>query len=147
MKITIVTIGKLKEKYLIEAVNEYLKRLKPYSNVEVIEISECRTVEEEGDKLLSKLNNDSWKCVLDVHGDLISSEDFAKIVSDVTLNGQSHLSFVIGGAFGLSKKIREAADMRLSLSKMTFTHQMTRVILLEQIYRSFKINRNEKYHH
>jgi len=147
MKITIITIGKLKEKYLVEAVNEYLKRLKPYANVEVIEIPECKTVEEEGEKLLSKLPADSWKCILDVHGELISSEELAKVISDVTLNGQSHLSFVIGGAFGLSKKIRGAADFRLSLSRMTFTHQMTRVIILEQIYRSFKINRNEKYHH
>ena len=146
MKITILTIGKLKERYLIEAVAEYLKRLKPYASIEIIEIPECRTVDEEGEKLLSRVPADSWKCVLDVHGDLMSSEDLAKVIAELSLNGQSKLTFVIGGAFGISQRVREAAALRLSLSKMTFTHQMTRLILLEQIYRSFKINRGEPYH-
>ena len=146
MKIIIVTVGKLKEKYLVDAVNEYLKRIKPYAGVEIIEIPECRTVEEEGVKLLSKIPADSWKCVLDVHGELLSSEQMARGIADLSLAGQSKLTFVIGGAFGISQKLREAATLRLSLSKMTFTHQMTRLILIEQIYRSFKINRGEPYH-
>ena len=146
MKITLIAIGKLKEKYLADAVNEYLKRLKPYANVEIIEIPECRTVDEEGEKLMLRIPADSWKCVLDVHGDLMSSEDLAKVLADLALTGQSRLTFVIGGAFGISQKLREAATLRLSLSIMTFTHQMTRLILLEQIYRSFKINRGEPYH-
>lgn len=146
MKITLIAIGKLKEKYLADAVNEYLKRLKPYANVEIIEIPECRTVDEEGEKLILRIPAGSWKCILDVHGDLMSSEDLAKVFADLALTGQSRLTFVIGGAFGISQKLREAATLRLSLSKMTFTHQMTRLILLEQIYRSFKINRGEPYH-
>ena len=146
MKITIIAVGKLKEKYLVEAVNEYLKRLKPFATVEIIELPECRTVDEECEKVLTRLPKDSWICVLDVIGETISSEELAQKLTDITLSGQSRLTFVIGGAFGLNQKLREAADFRLSLSKMTFTHQMTRVILLEQIYRAFKINRGEPYH-
>ena len=146
MKITLAAIGKLKERYLVDAVNEYLKRLKPYANVEIIEIPECRTIDEEGEKLILRMPADSWKCILDVHGELMSSEDLAKVIADVTLGGQSKFTFVIGGAFGISQNLREAATLRLSLSKMTFTHQRTRLILLEQIYSSFKINRGEPYH-
>ena len=146
MKITIIAIGKLKEKYLVDAVKEYLKRLKPYASIEVVEIPECRTVDEESDKIINKLPKDSWICVLDVFGQAMSSEELAQTISDVTLQGQSKFIFVIGGAFGLSQQLRETADLRLSLSKMTFTHQMTRIILLEQIYRAFKINRGEPYH-
>ena len=131
---------------MADAVKEYLKRLKPYATVDIIELPECHTVEEEGEKLLARIPVDSWICVLDVHGDMISSEDLAKAVADLTLSGRSKLTFVIGGAFGISQSLREAAAMRLSLSKMTFTHQMTRLILLEQIYRTFKINRGEPYH-
>lgn len=146
MRINILAIGKVKEKYLIEAVEEYLKRLKPYATVEIVELQECRTIEEEGEKLISRLPKDSWICVLDVFGEVISSEQFAQTISNLALNGQSKLVFVIGGAFGISDKIRKVANLRLSLSKMTFTHQMTRLILIEQIYRAFKINRGEPYH-
>ena len=146
MKITILAIGKLKERYLMEAVEEYLKRLKPYATVEIVELQECRTIEEEGEKLISRLPKDSWICVLDVFGELMSSEQFAQTMSNLALKGQSKLVFVIGGAFGISDKIRKMANLRLSLSKMTFTHQMTRLILIEQIYRAFKINRGEPYH-
>ena len=146
MRINILAIGKLKERYLIEAVEEYLKRLKPYATVEIVELQECRTIEEEGEKLISRLPKDSWICVLDVFGEVMSSEQFAQTMSNLALNGQSKLVFVIGGAFGISDKIRKIANLRLSLSKMTFTHQMTRLILIEQIYRAFKINRGEPYH-
>ena len=147
MKITLIAIGKLKEKYLVEAAKEYLKRLKPFATVDIIEIAECRTVDEEADKILNRLSGNSWVCVLDVFGKAMSSEEFAQTISNLTLKGQSNLTFVIGGAFGLNQKLRDTADLRLSLSKMTFTHQMTRVILLEQIYRTFKINRSEPYHY
>ena len=146
MRINILAIGKVKEKYLIEAVEEYLKRLKPYATVEIVELQECRTIEEEGEKLISRLPKDSWICVLDVFGEVMSSEQFAQTMSNLALNGQSKLVFVIGGAFGINDKIRKMANLRLSLSKMTFTHQMTRLILIEQIYRAFKINRGEPYH-
>ena len=146
MKVSIIAIGKLKEKYLVDAAAEYVKRLKVYTSIEIIEISECRTVDEECDKIISRLPNNSWVCVLDVFGVSMSSEKFAQTISDITLQGQSNLTFVIGGAFGLNQQLREAATLCLSPSKMTFTHQMTRIILLEQIYRAFKINRGEPYH-
>ena len=146
MKITVLVIGKLKEKYLADAVKEYIKRIKPYAVVEIVEVPECRTIDEEGAKLLARIPVDSWTCVLDVHGELMSSEELARAIADLTLSGQSKLTFIIGGAFGISQSLREAAAMCISLSKMTFTHQMTRLILLEQIYRTFKINRGEPYH-
>ena len=146
MKINLIVVGKLKEKFLVDGVAEYLKRLKKFATVEVREIPECRTVEEEGLKILSQVPQNSWLCVLDVSGAELSSEDFAKKISALNLNGISNLTFAIGGAFGLSKELRRAAAFRLSLSKMTLTHQMARLILAEQIYRAFKINRNEPYH-
>ena len=146
VRINLIVVGKLKEKFLVEGVAEYLKRLKKFLTIEVREISECRTVEEEGQKLLALVPKDSWLCVLDVSGEALSSEDFAKKISVLNLSGVSNLTFAIGGAFGLSEELRRATSFRLSLSEMTFTHQMTRLILLEQIYRAFKINRHEPYH-
>ena len=146
MKINLIVVGKLKEKFLVEGVAEYLKRLKKFATVEVREIPECRTVEEEGQKILSSVPQNSWLCVLDVAGAALSSEEFAEKISALNLNGISNLTFAIGGAFGLSEELRRAAAFRLSLSKMTLTHQMARLVLVEQIYRAFKINRNEPYH-
>jgi len=146
VKITLVVVGRLKEKFLVDGVAEYLKRLRKFATVEVKEISECRTVDEECTKLLSLVPQNSWLCVLDIVGESLSSEDFAKKISALNLSGVSNLTFAIGGAFGLSEEIRRAADFRLSLSAMTLTHQMTRLILTEQIYRAFKINRHEPYH-
>ena len=146
MKINLIVVGKLKEKFLVDGVAEYLKRLKKFASVEVREIPECRTVEEEGQKILSLAGQNSWLCVLDVSGAALTSEEFAKKISELNLNGTSNLTFAIGGAFGLSEELRRAAAFRLSLSKMTLTHQMARLILTEQIYRAFKINRNEPYH-
>lgn len=146
MKINLIVVGKLKEKFLVDGVAEYLKRLKKFATVEVREIPECRTVEEEGQKILSLAGQNSWLCVLDVSGAALTSEEFAKKISELNLNGTSNLTFAIGGAFGLSEELRRTAAFRLSLSKMTLTHQMARLILTEQIYRAFKINRNEPYH-
>ena len=146
MKINILTIGRLKEKYLIDAVSEYRKRLKNFCTLEIIELPEQRTIELEGETLLKRISSESFKIILDIHGKEISSEEFAKKISDLALNGQSNLTFVIGGAFGISEELRQVADFKLSLSKMTFTHQMTRLILIEQIYRAFKIIHNEPYH-
>ena len=146
MKITLIVVGKLKEKFLVEGVAEYLKRLKKFATIELREIPECRTVEEEGLKILSLVPQNSWLCVLDVSGEALSSEEFAKKIAALNLNGISHLTFAIGGAFGLSEELRRAAEFRLSLSKMTLTHQMARLVLVEQIYRAFKLNRNEPYH-
>lgn len=146
MRITLIVVGKLKEKFLVAGMEEYLKRLKKFATVEVREISEQRTIVEEGQKLLSLVPPNSWLCVLDVAGVPLSSEVFAKKIAALALDGVSNLTFAIGGAFGVSDELRRAADFRLSLSQMTFTHQMARLILSEQIYRAFKINRNEPYH-
>jgi len=146
VKINLIVVGKLKEKFLVDGVAEYFKRLKKFSRLEVREVPECRTVEEEGQKILSLVPKDSWLCVLDVSGAELSSEDFAKKIAALNLSGVSNLTFAIGGAFGLSDELRRAASFRLSLSRMTLTHQMARLVLVEQIYRAFKINRGEPYH-
>lgn len=147
MKIKIVAVGKLKEKFLIDGVNEYLKRLKPFAKIEVCEIAECRTVEEEGQKLLAQVLRESFLIVLDVAGEMLTSEKFAEKIAALNLHGVSDITFIIGGAFGLSDEVKRAAAFCLSFSRMTFTHQMARLILVEQIYRAFKINRNEPYHY
>ena len=147
MKINLITIGKLKEKFLVEGVAEYIKRIKIFSKIEVKEISECRTVEEEGEKLLAQVPKNSFLIVLDVAGEALTSEKFAEKISALNLRGISEITFIIGGAFGLSDSVRQAANFKLSLSAMTFTHQMARLILVEQIYRAFKINRGEPYHY
>ena len=147
MKINLIVVGKLKEKFLIDGVNEYLKRIKIFSKIDVQEISECRTIDEEGKKLLAKVPKNSFLIVLDVSGVELTSEKFAEKISELNLRGISEITFIIGGAFGLSDEVKNFADFRLSLSKMTFTHQMARLIIVEQIYRAFKINRGEPYHY
>ena len=158
MKIRIVAVGKLKEKYLREGVAEYAKRLAPFASVELLETREeymaenpseaqsQQTLAKEGERLLRLVQERSFLIVLDVKGKLLSSEALAKELASLALQGQSDLTFLIGGAFGLSPAVRERADLRISFSPMTFTHQMVRLLLYEQIYRAFKINRGEKYH-
>ncbi len=158
MKIRIVAVGKLKEKYLREGVAEYEKRLAPFASVELLETREeymaenpseaqrQQTLAKEGERLLRLVPERSFLIVLDVRGKLLSSEALAKELAALALQGQSDLTFLIGGAFGLSPAVRERADLRISFSPMTFTHQMVRLLLYEQIYRAFKINRGEKYH-
>ena len=158
MKIRIVAVGKLKEKYLREGVAEYEKRLAPFASVELRETREeymaenpseaqrQQTLAKEGERLLRLVPEKSFLIVLDVKGKLLSSEALAKELASLALQGQSDLTFLIGGAFGLSQTVRECADLRISFSPMTFTHQMVRLLLYEQIYRAFKINRGEKYH-
>lgn len=142
-----VVVGKLKEKFLIEGVAEYLKRLRPFVKIEIREVAEQKTVEDEGKKLLAQVPKENFLCVLDVRGEFLTSEGFAKKIADLNLHGVSDITFIIGGAFGLSEEVKNAADFRLSFSPMTFTHQMARLILVEQIYRAFKINRGEPYHY
>ena len=158
MKIRIVAVGKLKEKYLREGVAEYEKRLAPFASVELLETREeymaenpseaqrQQTLAKEGERLLRLVPERSFLIVLDVKGKLLSSEALAKELAARALQGQSDLTFLIGGAFGLSPAVRDRADLRISFSPMTFTHQMVRLLLYEQIYRAFKINRGEKYH-
>ena len=147
MKINLIVIGKLKEKFLVDGGAEYVKRIKIFSRIVIKEISECRTVDEEGDKLLAQVPQNSFLIALDVAGEALTSEKFAEKISALNLRGISEITFIIGGAFGLSDSVRQAANFKLSLSAMTFTHQMARLILVEQIYRAFKINRGEPYHY
>lgn len=158
MKISIVACGKIKEKYLQAGIAEFVKRLKPYCQLEFIEISEEKMpdkpspaekrqiLQAEGAKLLQKIPQNSYVFLLDVYGKEFSSEELAAKLDELPLQGHSHFSFVIGGPFGLSEELRQRADQKLSFSRMTFTHQMVRLLLVEQIYRCFKINRGEKYH-
>ena len=158
MKITVVTAGKIKEKYLTAGINELLKRLGPFANVKIVEINEEKmkdnpseaekqqTLQQEGQRLLRQVPEGSYLFVLDVYGQQLSSEKLAAKLDSLALQGRSNITFLIGGAFGLSEEVRQAADFRLSFSPMTFTHQMIRLLLVEQIYRCFKINRGEKYH-
>ncbi|TCS80129.1 23S rRNA (pseudouridine(1915)-N(3))-methyltransferase RlmH [Pectinatus cerevisiiphilus] len=158
MKITIVSAGKLKENYLREGITEFVKRLRPFAQLNIVEISEekmpdspsAREKEKiltiEGSRLLKQVPVDSFLFVLDVYGKQLSSEDLAEKIRVLALSGKSNLAFVIGGTFGLSADLRKKADLLISFSRMTFTHQMVKLLLVEQIYRAFKINRGEPYH-
>ena len=158
MKITIVCAGKIKEKYLSAGIAEFMKRLKPFAQVEIREIHEEKmpdspsdaekeqVLTREGEKLLKLVPEGSYLFVLDVFGKEKSSEELAASIDKLGPSGRSNITFLIGGAFGLSSEVRKAADELLSFSRMTFTHQMVRLLLVEQIYRAFKINRGEKYH-
>ena len=155
MKIKIVSVGSIKEKYLKDAISEYLKRLTRFAKIEIIEVDETKiqnkseeqVKKEEGERLLKRIGQDEFVFLLDLKGELISSEVLAQKINDLINKGISPLTFVIGGTLGLSEEVRKRANIKLSISKMTFTHQMCRMIILEQIYRAFKIINNEEYHH
>ncbi|MCH5180559.1 MAG: 23S rRNA (pseudouridine(1915)-N(3))-methyltransferase RlmH [Erysipelotrichales bacterium] len=159
MKIKLITVGKIKESFFVEAINEYIKRLKPYCCLEIFEVSDetiaknsndsldAMVKEKEGEKILSKIKENEYVILLDFkESKEYDSLDFAKHLDMLMTNGKSSLTFVIGGSLGLGENVRKRGNERLLLSKMTFTHQMTRIILLEQIYRAFKILNNETYH-
>lgn len=146
MTINIVAVGKIKEKYLVQGINEYLKRLSKFCKVDVREVNEELSVEKEGDNLLKRIPKGTYVIVLDLQGKECTSEEFADVFDRAQINGYSKFSIVIGGSDGLSDEVRQQANMLLSMSKMTFTHQMARFIILEQIYRAMKINNNEPYH-
>lgn len=158
MKITIACVGKIKEKYLTAGIEEFTKRLTPFCKLETIAINEERMPEDpspaekeqvlgrETERLLAVIPQNSYVIVLDVKGSQISSEELAAKFDKLALGGNSHITFVIGGAFGYTDALRKRADETISFSRMTFTHQMIRLLLIEQIYRAFKISRGEKYH-
>ena len=158
MKITIVCAGKLKEKYLRDGIAEYEKRLRPYADLRMIEIIEERmkdrpspaekdeVLRREGERLSSQIPQGAYLIVLDVSGEEMSSEKFSTRIDRLMLMGESHIAFLIGGPFGLSDELRQRADLRLSFSQFTLPHQLIRLFLMEQIYRSFKISRHEPYH-
>ena len=155
MNIKIIAVGKLKERYTKEAIEEFKKRLGSYCSLSQIEIPAQEIKDEslaekymelEGEKILAAIKQDSYVITLEITANQLSSEDFAKKIKNLSNDGYNEIVFVIGGANGLSKKVSERSNFKLSFSKMTFTHQMARVILYEQIYRAFKINNNESYH-
>lgn len=155
MKIKFVSVGSIKEKFLKDAISEYLKRLTRFAKIEIIEVDETKiqnkseeqVKKEEGERLLKRIGQDEFVFLLDLKGELISSEVLALKINDLINKGISPFTFVIGGTLGLSEEVRKRANIKLSISKMTFTHQMCRMIVLEQIYRAFKIINNEEYHH
>lgn len=149
--IKIITVGSIKEKYLKEAIEEYKKRISRYTNVEIIEVNDEGYVEKEkaikleGKKILKHVNNKEYLITLEIEGKQLTSEEFAKKIDNILIES-SNITFVIGGSYGLSDEIKQKSNLHLSFSKMTFPHQLFRVLLLEQIYRSYKINNNESYH-
>ncbi len=158
MKISIVCVGKIKEKYLTEGIAEFTKRLTSYCKLETIAIGEEKmpdnpspaekeqVLAKETERLLNAIPQNAHVVLLDLQGKEVTSPQLADLFDEWALAGKSHIAFVIGGAFGYTDALRKRADMRWSFSKLTFTHQMIRLLLVEQIYRAFKISRGEKYH-
>ena len=158
MKITIVAVGKVKEKFYRSAVEEFEKRLSRYCRLEVTEVADEQTPdgasealerqikEKEGQSILKQVREGDWVCALAIEGKMLDSVELSRKIEELGIGGESHLVFVIGGSLGLSAQVLERADFLLSFSKMTFPHQLMRVILLEQIYRSYRIMRKEPYH-
>ena len=158
MKITLITVGKIKEKYLKDAIAEYSKRLSKYCKLEIIEVAdektpdnasetvECAIRDKEGERILKYVKDDAFVITLEIEGKLLSSEELADKIEKLGIQGTSHIIFIIGGSIGLGKAVLEKSDFALSFSKMTFPHQLMRVILLEQVYRSYRIISGEPYH-
>ena len=147
MKITLVTVGKIKENYLRDAVAEYVKRLGKYCKLEVIETADEKTPDHASETVEEAIRaKDAFVITLEILGKQLSSEELAKKIETLGVQGKSHIIFVIGGSIGLGKEVLERSDFALSFSKMTFPHQLMRVILLEQVYRSFRIINGEPYH-
>ena len=158
MRFYVICIGKLKDAYLRDGVAEFVKRMRPYGGITITELNESKigdkpsdadrkqVVIEEGGRLLKNVPKNAYTVLLDVYGKTMSSEDLAKTVAKLEVDGVSDMAFIVGGAFGVSDELRRSVNYKLSFSPMTFTHQMVRLLLVEQIYRASKINRNEPYH-
>ena len=157
-EITLIAMGKLKEKFYLSAAAEYEKRMKGYCQFKILELPEHRLpedpspaeitagLEKEAELIFSKIPKGAWLCVLTPEGKLLSSEDLAKKMKDVKLTGKSSACFVIGSSFGMSPRVKERADFKLSMSPMTFPHHLARIMVLEQLYRSEAIQAGSKYH-
>ena len=158
MKIKIVTVGKLKEKYLKDGIAEYSKRLSRFANLEMIELADEKTpdrasdsenqkiLELEGTRILSKIGERDFVIVLAIEGKTLSSEEFSKQLEQAPINGFSTLTFVIGGSLGLSPKVKKRANLSISFGRLTLPHQLMRLVLVEQIYRAFTIQQGSPYH-
>lgn len=158
MKITLITVGKIKEKYLKDAIAEYSKRLSRYCKLEIVEVADEKTPDnasdtvedairdKEGERILKYIKEDAYVITLEIAGKMLTSEEMAEKIDKLGVQGTSHIIFIIGGSIGLGRVILKRSDYALSFSKMTFPHQLMRVILLEQIYRSYRIINHEPYH-
>ena len=158
MKITILCVGKIKESYLREAIAEYTKRLSRYAELQITEVAdektpdgassaeEAKILQTEGKRLLKAMKTDAYNVALAIDGKSLSSEELSGKIDELGVSGVSHIRFIIGGSLGLAPEVLRACDYRLSFSRMTFPHQLMRVILLEQIYRAFRISTGEPYH-
>lgn len=158
MKITLVTVGKIKEKFYTDAIEEYKKRLSRYCRLEILQVQDEKTPdraseaqerqikEREGERILAQLRDDAYVIALAIEGEMLSSEKLAEKLERLGVGGESQIAFVIGGSLGLSEAVMRRADYALSFSRMTFPHQLMRVVLLEQIYRSYRIINGEPYH-
>ncbi len=158
MRITLVTVGKIKEKYLRDAVAEYAKRLGKYCKLEILEVGDEKTQERaseaeeaavrsrEGERILRQVKDDAYVITLEIQGKQMTSEELADKIEMLGVQGKSHIVFIIGGSIGLGSEVLKRSDYALSFSRMTFPHQLMRVILLEQIYRGFRIINGEPYH-
>ena len=158
MKITLLVVGKIKEKFYVEAIEEYKKRLSRYCKIEIIESADEKTPDrasealqeqirqKEGERLLKYIRDDAYVITLEIAGKMLDSVELSEKIEKLGVSGQSHIVFVIGGSLGLCREVQRLADYKLSFSKMTFPHQLMRIILLEQIYRSYRILNHEPYH-
>lgn len=156
MNINIICVGKLKEKYWVMAENEYSKRLSRFVKLNLIQLPDEKLTgndsldniakEKEGEKIISKIPKNSFVIAMDIKGKQLSSEEFSKQIENLSITGKSNITFIIGGSLGISDSVLKKVDKKISFSKMTFPHQLFRIMLLEQIYRSFKIINNETYH-
>ncbi len=156
--ITLIAMGKLKEKFYLNAAEEYCKRLKGYCNFEILELPEyrlpenpspaeiCAGLEKEADLIFTKIPKGAWLCVFTPEGKTLSSEEFAGKLGNVKLSGKSSVCFLIGSSFGMAPRVKERADLKLSMGPMTFPHHLARIMVLEQIYRAEAIQAGSKYH-
>lgn len=158
MKITVIAVGKIKEKFYFQAIDEYSKRLSRYCRLELIQVADEKTAEnsteiemdliklKEADRILKRIPDDAYVITLEILGNMLDSVELSQKINGLGISGTSHIVFVIGGSLGLHHSVSDRADYKLSFSKMTYPHQLMRVILLEQIYRSYRIIHNEPYH-
>ena len=159
IKINIICIGKIKEKYFTDAISEYAKRLTAFCKFSIIELSEEKirsnnpnqsqideVIEAEGKRIMQKISQSDYVVAMCIEGKMLSSEELSKTIDNVSLSGKSTIDFIIGGSYGLSNEVKSRANLKLSMSRMTFPHTMARMVLSEQIYRAFEISTNGKYH-
>jgi len=158
MKITLIAVGKIKEKYFADAIAEYSKRLSRYCKLNIVEVSDEKTpdscsenekniiLKKESERILKNIPDDAYVITLEINGKMLSSEQFAEQIESLGVGGKSHIVFIIGGSLGLHADVSSQANCKMSFGQMTFPHQMMRVILLEQIYRAYRIINGEPYH-